>query len=81
MFASSFEGSVLRSSVGHKACIKAATAPAVSFRASYRLPISDEPERRSFRRDSRVIGISPHQGMKYFGPKYSFCIVTNLNSF
>ena len=63
MFTFSFEGSVLRSSVGHKACIKAATAPAVSFQASYRLPLNDEPERRSFRRDSRVIGISPHQGI------------------
>ena len=61
----SFEGSVLRSSIGHRATvlsIKAATAPAVSFRASYRLPINDKPANMSFRRDSRVIGVSPHQG-------------------
>ena len=49
---------------GSTAFIRTATAPAVSYRASYRLPLKDFQWKNVDRRESQIIGLSPHQGNK-----------------
>ena len=57
----SFKGSTaLRK--GSTAFVRTATAPAISYRASYRLPLKDFQWKNVVRRDSQIIGLSPHQG-------------------
>ena len=54
-------GSVLGNSKVHRACVRAATAPAISYRNDYRLPLK-EP----LRKESQIIGGKVHQGKSNF---------------
>ena len=48
----------MRSSAGHRACVRTATAPAISFQTSCQVPM----RRALMRRESQIIGLAPHQG-------------------
>ena len=64
---------MFRSSSKHRACLRTATACAVSYRNSYRLPLKQQSQ--SPRRESGLaenLGLTPHQGnqkIKYW-PNY-----------